>query len=156
MSLWLRVLLASLVACSREDARPQAHANPPPPAPSVSVVFIDPSHDRGANQDAPSYTVTPGPSLVIDTGMYTLPPPGNGAITLVHVAFPGGSFAAPWNGVGRVTLSASNLVADEGSAKFPGFEAGHEYVVGVGADVPRDGGKDFLVVWIGSVRAQGN
>jgi hypothetical protein len=64
----------------------------------------------------------------------------------VHLVHGPAQYHVRWDGRGRVTLGPDTLVVEKGPERFPGFERGEDYVVGVGAD-EADGSANFNVAW---------
>ncbi len=111
---------------------------------------MDDAHDA-TRKDGLAYTITPSAELVIELGPLPRPsaaaavPADPNAVHVVHGA--AAYYRATVAGKGPVTLNAASLDAVKGGA-FPGFEAGEQYLVAVGTEMPSaDGAMRFAPVW---------
>jgi hypothetical protein len=147
-----------LFACARDESRPTPASHVEASAPSAAsamppVLKMDREHDQGASAEAPGYSVPATSAVVLDATQMPLAL-ADRRIAVVHVATGPATYSAAWDAHGSITLSPANLKGDDDAGVFSGFRSGQKYVVGVGADVPRDGGKDFMVAWVSVVRVQ--
>jgi hypothetical protein len=128
-----------------------------PSKPTSTVVHLDDAHNHspGAN-NTDIYTIAPSPSLEVSADGYKIPVPTNSQAAVpnaIHIIHGNDEyFRAAWDGKTPVVLTAENLKNIRGSKNFSGFEAGENYVLGVGHDNFPDSDMKFVVMWVGMIK----